>query len=85
MNRNLNSYIKNLIFLLIKIYKVFISPFLGTNCRFLPSCSDYFCEAINEKGIIFGFFLGFKRILKCNPFCVCGYDPVKSDQNKKSI
>ena len=58
---------KILIFI-IKIYQYFISPFLGNRCRFLPTCSEYFIEALRAHGFIVGFKLGIKRILKCHPF-----------------
>ena len=57
---------KILIFI-IKIYRYFISPLLGNRCRFLPTCSEYFIEAIKTQGLIKGFKLGSKRILKCHP------------------
>jgi uncharacterized protein len=63
---------------LIKIYRAALSPFLGRNCRFHPSCSVYMIEAIEKKGAFKGFFLGIWRILRCNPWNRnCGYDPVK--------
>ena len=58
---------KFLIFI-IKIYQYFISPLLGNKCRFLPTCSEYFIEALSTYGLIKGFKLGIKRILKCHPF-----------------
>ena len=58
---------KILIFI-IEFYKYFISPLLGNRCRFLPTCSDYFIEALKTQGLIIGFKLGIKRILKCHPF-----------------
>ena len=58
---------KILIFI-IKIYQYLISPLLGNRCRFLPTCSEYFIEAIKTQGPIKGFILGLKRILKCHPF-----------------
>ena len=58
---------KILIFI-IEFYKYFISPLLGNRCRFLPTCSDYFIEALKNQGLIIGIKLGFKRILKCHPF-----------------
>ena len=57
---------KILIFI-IKIYRYFISPLLGNRCRFLPTCSEYFIEALKTQGFIRGFKLGSKRILKCHP------------------
>lgn len=61
----------------IKFYKKYISIGLGHNCRFFPTCSEYATEAIDKYGIIKGSFMAFKRILRCNPFCKGGYDPVK--------
>ena len=57
---------KILIFI-IKIYKYLISPLLGNRCRFLPTCSEYFIDALKTKGLIRGFKLGSKRILRCHP------------------
>ena len=59
--------IKTIIFI-IKIYQFFVSPLLGNRCRFLPTCSEYFIEALETYGFIKGFKLGVKRILKCHPF-----------------
>jgi uncharacterized protein len=67
----------------IKIYKVFISPFLGRNCRFYPSCADYFDEAVKQHGVIKGVYLGLLRICKCNPFFEGGIDEVPKCKGKK--
>lgn len=67
---------KNLILVTIRIYKYMISPMLGSNCRFLPSCSDYAHEAILKKGIIKGSRLILKRLAKCQPWGKSGYDPL---------
>ena len=65
----------------IKIYKLFISPYLGNNCRYLPTCSEYFIDSLNEYGFIKGSILGIKRILSCHPIKYLGggegFDPVK--------
>ena len=58
---------KILIFI-IKMYQYIISPLLGNRCRFLPTCSEYFIEALKTQGLIKGFKLGTKRIFKCHPF-----------------
>ena len=76
--------IKILILIFLKAYKFLISPFLGTNCRFLPSCSDYAYEAITSKGVIKGGALAFKRLTKCHPWGKSGYDPVNK-QKKENI
>ena len=57
---------------LIKFYRYFISPLVGHNCRFLPTCSEYFIEALNTHGTLKGVYLGFKRILKCHPIKILG-------------
>ncbi|NOT86406.1 MAG: membrane protein insertion efficiency factor YidD [Methylococcaceae bacterium] len=61
---------------LIKFYKYFISPLLGSRCRFYPSCSSYALEALQSHGALLGLFLTFKRILRCHPFHPGGFDPV---------
>ena len=63
--------IKTVVFF-VKIYKYIFSPLLGNRCRFLPSCSDYFIECLNEYGFFKGIFFGFKRIIKCHPIKFLG-------------
>ncbi|QTQ12969.1 membrane protein insertion efficiency factor YidD [Treponema parvum] len=62
--------------LLIRIYQVCISPLFPRCCRFYPTCSNYAMEAIKKHGSVKGIYLSFKRIIRCNPFCSGGYDPV---------
>ena len=57
---------------IIKIYKIIVSPFLGNNCRYLPTCSDYFIDCLNEFGLIKGIFKGTKRIFSCHPIKFLG-------------
>jgi len=61
---------------LIKLYKLVISPVLPNACRFYPTCSQYAIEALTKHGLLKGGFLSVKRILRCHPFCDGGYDPV---------
>ncbi|HQL44185.1 MAG: membrane protein insertion efficiency factor YidD [Spirochaetes bacterium] len=62
--------------LLIKMYKLIISPLLPNACRFYPTCSSYAIEALSKHGLFKGCFLSIKRILRCHPYCDGGYDPV---------
>lgn len=62
--------------LLIKGYQHFLSPMLGTRCRFFPSCSSYSIESIEKKGFWIGIFQACARLGKCHPFHAGGYDPV---------
>ncbi len=67
---------KNLAFLVIRVYQLVLSPFLGGQCRFYPSCSVYSREAIEKYGALKGALLGAKRVLKCHPFHPGGVDYV---------
>jgi len=62
--------------LLIKFYRLFISPFLGRNCIYSPSCSAYGIIALKKHGVFKGTFLTVRRILRCNSLFKGGYDPV---------
>jgi hypothetical protein len=61
---------------LIWVYKVVISPLLPPSCRFYPTCSTYAVEALKKHGVFTGLYLTVRRIIRCNPFCDGGYDPV---------
>jgi hypothetical protein len=61
---------------LIRLYQMTLSKVLPPSCRFEPSCSHYTYEAINKYGLFKGAWMGFRRILRCNPFNPGGYDPV---------
>ena len=76
--------IKKFALLLIKIYQMSISPYLGNNCRYYPTCSNYAIEAIKEYNIITAFKLIFLRIIKCNPWGGSGIDllPKNNAKNK---
>ncbi|SBS30993.1 Putative membrane protein insertion efficiency factor [Marinomonas spartinae] len=68
--------IKRFFLILVKCYQYAISPLLGNNCRFYPSCSHYMIEAIERFGVIKGIYLGLKRLAKCHPWHEGGVDPV---------
>ncbi|MDD2660065.1 MAG: membrane protein insertion efficiency factor YidD [Methylococcales bacterium] len=69
---------------IIKLYKYFISPLLGSNCRFYPSCSSYSLEALQRHGALIGAYLTLKRLLKCHPFHQGGIDPVPEKFGNKN-
>jgi uncharacterized protein len=62
---------------LLKFYKAAVSPWLPPSCRFVPTCSEYACEAITRHGALRGSAMGLRRLLRCHPFHAGGYDPVK--------
>ena len=67
----------------IKGYKFIISPLLGNNCRYFPSCSDYSIEALRTYGFFKGLFMTIKRVLSCHPFNEGGIDPVEKKMEEK--
>jgi putative membrane protein insertion efficiency factor len=75
--------IKKFFLLMIRFYQWAISPLLGSNCRFYPTCSRYTYEAIEIHGVLKGIYLGFRRILKCHPFHPGGIDPVPGKSEVK--
>ena len=62
--------------IIIKFYQSFISPLIGSNCRYTPTCSTYSIDSLKKHGLIKGMFLSIKRISKCNSLFKGGYDPV---------
>ena len=77
------NLVKYTLIKIIKFYKLFISPYMGNNCRYLPTCSEYFVDSLNEHGVFKGILKGTKRIFSCHPIKFLGggegFDPV----NKK--
>ncbi|MGR9114383.1 MAG: membrane protein insertion efficiency factor YidD [Gammaproteobacteria bacterium] len=73
-----------LLIAIIKFYRYFISPLLGNNCRFYPSCSSYALEALHTHGAAKGSYLTLRRLLKCHPFHEGGLDPVPDKIGKKN-
>ncbi|MCO4799962.1 MAG: membrane protein insertion efficiency factor YidD [Colwelliaceae bacterium] len=67
----------------VKAYQRWLSPILGSNCRFTPTCSFYAIEAINRFGVVKGCWLASKRILKCHPLNAGGEDPVPPLKKEK--
>ncbi|HZH55565.1 membrane protein insertion efficiency factor YidD [Yanghanlia caeni] len=71
--------IRKLLIAPIRFYRYFISPWLGYNCRFTPSCSAYAIEALETHGGLCGSWLAVRRICRCHPWCHGGYDPVPTE------
>lgn len=69
--------LKKIIIFFIRGYQKYISPLFPATCRFYPTCSEYFIQAVQKYGAWKGTYLGIIRILKCHPFHDGGYDPLK--------
>ena len=76
---------KYILIALVKFYQKFISPHKTPCCRFEPTCSNYALEAFRERGAIVGFGLTVWRILRCNPACKGGYDPVPLKKKRGEV
>ena len=71
---------------IIKFYQYFISPLLGSRCRYLPTCSEYYIDSLKVHGLIKGSILGIKRIFSCHPFKIIGGgDGLDVVPNKKDL
>ena len=80
MNRNILQIVtlppRQALIVLIRLYQATLGLWLGGQCRFMPTCSEYFIQALTSHGLIKGVLKGTWRILRCNPFSKGGYDPV---------
>lgn len=74
---------QKLLIAIIQGYRLFLSPFLGNNCRFYPSCSCYAQEAIKLHGVFKGSWYAVRRIFRCHPFCEGGVDLVPGSNKKE--
>jgi len=81
--RSIDRLFKVFFLLLIKVYQYTISPLLGSNCRFYPTCSSYTKEAVELHGGLKGGWLGLRRILKCHPYNDGGVDLVPPVEDAK--
>lgn len=61
---------------LVRGYRLFLSPWLGSACRFEPTCSAYSLQALEEHGATVGTYMTLRRLVRCQPFCAGGHDPV---------
>ena len=65
----------HLLIWLIKMYQILLSPFVGQQCRFSPTCSQYALDAINKHGALRGAYYAIRRLLRCHPWHLGGHDP----------
>ena len=79
----LNKIVTFPLIFLIRGYQIIISPMIGSNCRFMPTCSEYAMESLRTHGLIKGIFLTIKRVGKCHPWGSHGYDPIPTKMGKK--
>ena len=77
-----NDVLKGALIVPIRLYQLIHPFFFFFLCRFQPTCSQYAIEAIKVHGVFKGFYLAAFRILRCNPFCKGGYDPVPPKKEK---
>ena len=79
-----SKYISLPLIIIIRLYQLLISPILGQNCRYLPTCSEYSIKALKEHGLFKGSILSVKRVSKFHPWGSHGFDPVpkNSELNK---
>ena len=79
----LNKVLIKLLIAPIKVYQIALSPFLGQNCRHIPSCSNYTIQALEQWGAVKGSWLATKRIFRCNPWWwgTQGEDPLPKKKN----
>ncbi|RNC79994.1 MAG: membrane protein insertion efficiency factor YidD [Balneola sp.] len=70
---------------IVRFYQLAISPWLGSSCRYSPTCSQYMIEAVNEWGPLKGTWLGLKRIGRCHPWGGHGHDPVPKKEEQKKL
>ena len=75
--RYISLLLKKILLLLVKFYQFYISPLFPPTCRFTPTCSAYFIQAVEKYGAFKGTYLGIKRILRCHPWSKGGYDPLE--------
>ena len=83
--RDQRKNMRRLALVTIRIYQLAISPLLGKNCRFEPTCSCYALKAFEEFGFLKACYLSIIRICKCHPFHPGGYDPVIGASNKERL
>ena len=75
--RGIAFVIKKVLIAIVRFYQICISPYFPSTCRYIPTCSKYFIQAVEKYGPFKGTYLGIKRILRCHPGHPGGYDPLE--------
>ncbi len=70
---------------LVRVYQLTLSPFIGNQCRFHPTCSHYALEALEQHGALRGSYLTLRRIGRCHPYCAGGFDPVPAPEARQRL
>jgi len=76
---------KRILIALVRAYQLVLSPLMGSQCRFQPTCSHYAIEALQKHGAWRGSWLALRRIGRCHPWHPGGYDPVPSNPHEKCL
>ena len=72
---------KHIVLGVLSFYKLAVSPYLPSQCRFHPTCSEYAADAVAEHGVAKGGWMGLKRLVRCSPWATGGFDPVPERQH----
>lgn len=82
MNRAIHvpSAAQRVLLAVVRLYRLLLSPWLGSSCRFEPTCSAYALGALETHGAPAGSYLAAKRLLRCHPWCPGGHDPVPNEK-----
>ncbi len=79
MSNAIFSLPRRVLIALVRAYRLLLSPWLGSSCRFEPTCSAYSLQALQQHGAVMGASLTVGRLLRCHPFCRGGHDPVPAE------
>lgn len=77
--------IKTLLIVVVRVYRLLLSPWLGLSCRFEPTCSAYSLQALQTHGAAAGSYLALTRLARCHPWCAGGCDPVPSEKPRLKL
>lgn len=72
----MNAFLAKCLIRVVRLYQLTLSPFIGQQCRFLPTCSAYSIDALTKHGAARGSYLTLHRLARCHPWCAGGHDPV---------